>query len=350
MIRLGTRASILARWQAEWVASRLRECGLEVELTPITTRGDQQRGALRDIGGEGVFTKEIQRALLECRIDLAVHSLKDLPTAATPGLTLAAVPKRGPVNDVLVLATGGGRRGTGELGIRDSGFGNRDSGLELPTANCPLSTGRRPLFPALPSLAPRPSPLSMLPHGAKVGTGSSRRRAQLWHVCRDLRMKDIRGNVETRLRKLHEGDFDALILAEAGLRRLGFDEHITQVLPLELILPAPGQGALGVEARADDKTTQELVAALDHWPTRAAVTAERAMLAALQGGCLTPIAALGQVEQDRLTLTARVLDPEGADMLEANRTAIPSDAGRLGRAVAELLLAQGAGELMARKK
>ena len=295
-LRLGTRASALARWQAEWVAAQLRGRGIEVELTPITTTGDRQQGMIPGIGEQGVFTKEIQRALLDGRIDLAVHSLKDLPTGVTPGLVLAATPERAAVADVLV--------------------------------------------------SPKYASFDALPHGARVGTGSLRRRAQLLHVRRDLRMEDIRGNVETRLRKLHQGDFDALILAEAGLRRLGLDQHIVEVLPLELILPAVGQGALALEARCDDGTTLSIAASLDHPPTRAAVLAERAMLSALQGGCLAPVAALACVDGGQLTLRGRVISRDGSDLLESSRTATASEAVELGRRLAETLLAQGAGPLI----
>jgi hydroxymethylbilane synthase len=309
----------LARWQAEWVVAQLGQRGVAVELVPITTAGDRRQETISAIGGQGVFTKEIQRALLDGRIDLAVHSLKDLPTGPTPGLALAAVPERGPVGDTLLVN----------------------------------------------SKEPGPWPLSLLPHGTSVGTGSLRRRAQLLHVRPDLQMKDIRGNVETRLRKLEQGHFDALVLAEAGLRRLGLPLTTTrlsfQVLPLEIMLPAVGQGALALETRGDDRATGELVAALDHPPTHAAVRAERAMLAALQGGCLAPIAALGFIEAEQLTLTGRVLSHDGLELLEARQTIkivlslLRTGAGdegcgaaeQLGRQVAEALLARGAGKLIA---
>jgi hydroxymethylbilane synthase len=295
-LRLGTRASALARWQAEWVAAQLRQRGIEVELTPITTTGDHRRGAIAAIGGEGVFTKEIEAALLDGRIDLAVHSLKDLPTAAAAGLCLAAVPERAPAGDVLVSA--------------------------------------------------RAASLDELPKGAVVGTGSLRRRTQLLHFRRDLQMKDIRGNVDTRLRKLAEGGYDALVLAEAGLHRLGLDQHIAQVLPWEIVLPAPGQGAMALQTRADDEPTRRVAAELDHAPTRAAVTAERTLLAALQGGCLAPVAALGRVEADRLTLIGRVLSCDGARRIEAAASAPIAEADALGCHVADALLTQGAGELI----
>jgi hydroxymethylbilane synthase len=304
----------LARWQAEWVAAQLRQRGVEVELVPITTAGDRRQQAIPAIGGQGVFTKEIQRALTDGRIDLAVHSLKDLPTGVTPGVILAAVPERAAPGDVLVL----NEEGEGSL----------------------FPTGAATLPPE------NSRPLCLLLEGAVVGTGSLRRRAQLLHVRRDLQMKDVRGNVETRLRKLDQGDFDALILAEAGLRRLGLAQRIAQTLPPQIVLPAVGQGALGLEIRCDDKATHQIVAALDHPPTHAAVRAERAMLSALQGGCLAPIAALGRVDHEQLTLTGRVIGRDGVRMLEAAQTACCSEAELLGSHVAEALLAQGAGELI----
>ena len=273
-LRLGTRASALARWQADWVAERLENLGLAVELVPITTSGDTQQGPLEVIGGQGLFTKEIQRALLDRRIDLAVHSLKDLPTEEVAGLCLAAVPQRAPVGDALVC--------------------------------------------------PQHASLDELPPRAVVGTGSLRRRAQLLHARGDLRIKHIRGNVETRLRKVRQGDgdYDATILAEAGLRRLGLDAEITQLLPLSILMPAVGQGALGLETRADDQAVREQVGHLNDPSTYGAVVAERAMLAALQGGCLAPIAAWGRMEADRLALTGRVISGDGARVLEATAGAV----------------------------
>ncbi len=296
-LRVGTRRSELARWQADWVAGELQAAGAEVELVPITTSGDVQKGSLVHLGAQGLFTKEIQRALLEQQIDLAVHSLKDLPTEPVPGLHLAAVPPRAPVGDVLVCYE----------------------------ANS----------------------LDELPEAALVGTGSLRRRAQLLHARPDLHVEDLRGNVNTRLRKLDHGEFQAIVLAEAGLRRLGFEERITTVLPLSIMLPAIGQGALGIETRADDDATNQAVAGLDDAASRAAVVAERAMLAALQGGCLTPVAALARPEGDQLALRGRVLDPHGRRRLEARHTAPPAEAESLGRRVAEQLLDQGAAELIA---
>ena len=297
--RLGTRSSALARWQAEWVATRLTELGAAVELVPISTRGDRQQvGPIAAIrGGDGVFTKELQRALLASEIDLAVHSLKDLPTEPVAGLTLGAVPERGPTGDVLVC---------------------REA-----------------------------KSLDELPPGATVGTGSLRRRAQLWHVRPDLKMVDVRGNVDTRLRKVREGEFDALVLAEAGLHRLGLDAHITQRLPREIMLPAVGQGALGIECRADDARTREAIAPLDHAATHAAVRAERALLRAIMGGCLAPVAAWGRIEGDGLLhLDAVVLSGDGRTRLTAAGNATPAEAETLGQALAENLLAQGAAALI----
>jgi hydroxymethylbilane synthase len=295
-LRLGTRASALARWQADWVAAQLRQRGVEVLLVPLVTTGDRQPGAIESIGGQGVFTKEIQRALLDGRIDLAVHSLKDLPTALVAGLCLAAVPRRADPGDVLVCARG--------------------------------------------------ESLAELPRGATIGTGSLRRRAQLLHFRADLQMKDIRGNVDTRVRKLEASEYDAVVLAEAGLHRLGLESRITQRLPLEIVLPAPGQGALALETRDDDEATRRAVAQLDHPPSHAAVEAERAMLAALQGGCLAPVAALGRIEAERLTLIGRVLSRDGVQRISSAETADPGDALDLGRHVAEMLLGQGAAALI----
>ncbi|HEY2841117.1 MAG TPA: hydroxymethylbilane synthase, partial [Pirellulales bacterium] len=209
--RIGTRRSALARWQAEWVASALRARGADVLLVPIVTRGDaDQAQPLGAIGGDGLFTKELQRALLADEIDMAVHSLKDLPTEHVAGLIVAATPERAPTADALVSRGG--------------------------------------------------APLAELPTGAKIGTGSLRRRAQLWHARRDLAMHDIRGNVDTRLRKLEEGEFEAIVLAEAGLARLGLAERITERLTPPLMLPAIGQGALGLECREQDMETRAALA------------------------------------------------------------------------------------------
>ena len=299
-LRLGTRASLLAQWQANWVTAQLRQCGLEIELIQITTRGDQQQITAGPMVGTGIFTKEIQRELLEGRIDLAVHSLKDLPTEHVPGLALTAVPERAPVADVL--------------------------------------------------LSDRFDSLERLPLGAVVGTGSLRRRAQLLNHRHDLEMRDIRGNVDTRLRKLREEHYQAIILAQAGLDRLGLTKHITQILPLDLMLPAVGQGALGIETRSDDTATREALGCLDHLPTHSAVKAERAMLAVLHGGCMAPLAGWGRFEGGQLILTGRVLNPAGTQKLEVTHSGTTDEAESLGRSVANVLLEQGAAELIAESR
>jgi hydroxymethylbilane synthase len=298
-LRLGTRNSPLARWQAEWTAGELRRLGVKVELVPISTSGDrQQTGPIGAIGTQGVFTKELQRALLDGAIDLAVHSLKDLPTEPIDGLSLAAVPSRGPIGDCLVSA--------------------------------------------------KYKSFDELPQGAIVGTGSQRRRAQLLHARPDLKMVDVRGNVDTRLRKLSEGEYDAIILAEAGLVRLQLTEHIAQVLPKTVVLPAVGQGALGIESRTGDARTNAVLKQLDDAATHQAVAAERSLLHSLRGGCLAPVGAWGRFEADgRLHLSAVVLKSDGTERRFAEHTAPANDPVALGRTVAEELLAQGAAELIA---
>jgi hydroxymethylbilane synthase len=297
--RLGTRASALARWQADWVAARLRERGVDVELVLITTQGDaEQRDPIGNLGSPGVFTKEIQRALLEDRVDLAVHSLKDLPTEMVEGLCLAAVPPRETTADVLISREG-------------HGFAD-------------------------------------LPSGATIGTGSLRRRAQLWHLRPDLAMAGIRGNVDTRLEKLARGDFDAIVLAAAGLKRLGLGGRITEILPSDRVLPAVGQGALGIETRLADERTRAVLAALDDPVTHAAVLAERTLLADLAGGCLAPIAAWARpLEDGSLHLAAAVLSQDGRQRLFSSQQGSLANAASLGSQVAAALLAQGAADLIA---
>jgi hydroxymethylbilane synthase len=296
-IRIGTRASALALWQANFVAGELRSRGRVVEVIHIKTQGDVAVGPLGSIGGQGLFTKELQRALLDNSIDLAVHSLKDLPTDDVPGLLLAAVPTRAAAGDVLVSNA----------------------------------------FTSLETLPPR----------AHIGTGSARRKTQLLFHQRHWKVSDIRGNVDTRLRKLDEGQYDAIILAEAGLRRLGFDERIAEVISKSVMLPAVGQGALGLECRADDTATRESLAQLDDAATHAAVIAERALLKTLRGGCLAPIGAWARVEGDRLQLDAVVLNAAGTDRRIASGRDTTSNAAALGEGLAHELLAAGAGDLIA---
>jgi hydroxymethylbilane synthase len=297
-LRIAARGSKLARWQADWVAARLRSGGHGVEIIGIVTRGDiDQSGSIGDIGAPGVFTKEIQRAVLAGEADVAVHSLKDLPTDPVEGLVLAAAPTRESAADALVSAA-------------------RTS-------------------------------LANLPCGARVGTGSMRRQAQLRHTRPDLQVRAVRGNVGTRLRKLDEGQFDALVLAKAGLVRLGLAARITQELPWEVMLPAVGQGALGIECRADDSATIAALAALDDQATHTAVVAERSLLARLCGGCLAPIGALAVASGGQLELSAVVLSADGARRLFARSAAPIGEPAQLGKEVAELLLARGAADLIA---
>jgi hydroxymethylbilane synthase len=287
----------LARWQAQWVANQLAKLGHAVELIPITTHGDADRQrAIGEIGTTGVFTKELQRALLDDRIDLAVHSLKDLPTEMTKGLTLAAVPPRESPHDVLV---------------------SRDGCL-----------------------------LENLSNGARIGTGSTRRQAQLLHLCPDLKMVAIRGNVETRLTKLDAGECDALVLAEAGLKRLGLSERIVERLMPPRFFPAVGQGALALEAR-QNSSAAAIASQLENSASRAAVTAERALLDTLQGGCLAPVAAFGDtISSDELELTAIVLSPDGRSRLAESARGRSNDAEAIGKGLGERLLQQGAGALI----
>ena len=311
ILRIGTRGSRLARWQAAWVADRLRlfHPGLDVALVEIKTHGDRDRHSpLAAIGGTGLFTKEIQRAVLDGSVDVAVHSLKDLPTQGPQELVLAAVPEREDVADALI--------------------------------------------------APVHTTLQNLPTGARVGTSSLRRRAQLLCLHPDLDVVTIRGNVETRLNQALEGKLDAVMLAWAGLHRLGLDRHVTQRLEPPAFLPAVGQGALGIECRRDDARTRQLLAPLNNPVTHRAVVAERTMLAELQGGCIIPLAAWardlhgtgGMNDPGLLALDAAVFDPDGRARISAAETG-PLDAPQdLGIQVAQALRAQGAEPLLQRTR
>ena len=300
-LRIGTRGSHLARWQSGWVADQLRQAhpGLVVDLIEIKTHGDRDRNSpLSVIGGSGLFTKEIQRALLDRTVEVAVHSLKDLPTEPVAGLTLGAVPAREDVADALIAPVG--------------------RTLE----------GLRP--------------------GATIGTGSLRRRAQLLFLRPDLIVVDIRGNVETRLNKALSGELDGVILAAAGLKRLGLDHQITERLAPPRFLPAVGQGALGIECRADDAATLSLLRPLDHPPTHAAVTAERRVLSDLEGGCMMPLAAYAEMTAQGLRLTAYVLESKGGERITASGSTLSElDSDHLGRQVAQDLIHQGASRLLA---
>jgi hydroxymethylbilane synthase len=298
-LRLGTRGSPLALWQARHVADRLRPLAhpRPVELVLIETHGDRdQSTALAAMGGFGVFTRAIQQALLDGRADVAVHSLKDLPTLPTDGLELVAVPPRGPAGDAFV--------------------------------------------------SPKHRRFDDLPKGATVGTSSLRRRAQLLNRRPDLSLVELRGNVETRLRKLRDQDLDAIILAEAGLDRLGLRHEITELLDPTWMLPAVGQGAIGLECRADDADTRRLVEGVNDPATWQRVTAERAMLYALGGGCLVPIGATSRVEDGLLTVRGMVLSPDGARRIVATHRGLADAPLAVGQELAAMLLAEGAAELL----
>lgn len=302
-IRIATRASTLALWQANHVAAllRYRNPGAIVSLVPLSTLGDRDvREPLSQLGSLGVFTREVQHAVLENRADIAVHSLKDLPTEETPGLCLAAVPERGPTSDALV-------------------------------------------FPL-----PRTGPTSLdeLPSGSRVGTGSLRRQAQLLHHRPDLQFLDVRGNVETRLRKLDAGDYDALVLAVAGLTRLGLAARISCELAPPLMHFAVGQGALGIECRTDDAITRTALSKIDHEPTHRATRAERALLAELRAGCHAPVGVWTKTTGDNLHLEAVVLSRDGRTKLIVDATGSAADPEQLGHRVAEQLRSQGADELI----
>lgn len=320
-LRLGTRGSQLARWQAEWVTAELQRRGYQVKLVEIATQGDIDRTrSIEVIGTQGVFTKAIQQALLAGEVDLAVHSLKDLPTVPVDGLMLAAVPPRESPADALIVARG------------------------AMSKEQTIAEGRT--FGALIKFDQFDA-LSMLPQQARIGTGSLRRQAQLRHARPDLRVADVRGNVETRLRKLDDGQFDAIVLAEAGLRRLGLADRIAHLLPFNVMLPAVGQGALGIECRRNDHETLVALASLNDPATHAAILAERALLAYLRGGCMAPVGALAVVEGHALKLQAVVLSADGSQRLFANDAGTPHEASDVGRRVADALLAQGAAELIA---
>lgn len=310
-IRIATRTSPLALWQANHVRDRILEGteGRTVELVDVSTIGDRDRAtALASMGGQGVFTKEVQNAVLSGRADLAVHSLKDLPTDATPGLALAGIPGRAPVADALVLPA------SVDIGLPER----------------------------LQSM-----PFDVLIAGAKIGTGSPRRQAQLLHVRPDLQMAENRGNVETRMQKLDDGEFDAIILAEAGLRRLGHGNRISSLLVPPLMLHAVGQGALGIECRDDDQFIIDLLETLSDANVVAAVSAERSLLRDLRAGCHAPVGTTTSFSDDGiLTLQGVVLSLDGADRLQASASGPSKNAEALGLEVAGLLREVGAERLL----
>lgn len=302
---IGSRGSKLALTQAGLVKAELeRTSSITVRIEIIKTTGDAKTDPLSVIGGKGVFTKELEDALLSGQIDIAVHSLKDLPTILPDGLLLAAICKRDDPRDALVL------RGAWERGHPARSF------------------------------------VDALPQGATIGTSSPRRLAQLKHQRADLVFKDLRGNVDTRLRKLDEGQYDALVLACAGLRRLGLENRISAPLPTGQMLPAIGQGALGIETRANDNETISAVSALDHKFTKLACLAERAFLRALGGGCLLPIAAYAVVREKRIKLDGLVTDTQGTKIVRDRLAGGLEEAEEIGKRLAARLLDRGARELL----
>ena len=298
---IGSRGSKLALWQAEQVQSQLQatDPGLTVRIEIIKTTGDVKTEPLTVIGGKGVFTKELEDALLGGRIDLAVHSLKDLPTILPDNLTIAAICEREDPRDALVL-----REAWSISSLKD------------------------------------------LPDEAVVGTSSQRRIAQLKAICPRVRIKDLRGNVDTRLRKLDERQYDALILASAGLRRLGLSDRINFAIPPSEMLPAVGQGAIAIETRADNESAMEAAGKLQHDQTRVACLAERALLRSLGGGCQLPIAAHALVDEQTLRIEALVASPDGARIVRGAISGSAANANELGANLADKLRADGADAIL----
>jgi hydroxymethylbilane synthase len=298
-LRLGTRGSQLALWQADWVAREIRQLrpDLDIEIKIIKTQGDKILDvALSKIGDKGLFTKEIENELLAGEIDLAVHSMKDLPSVLAPGLILGGVLKRENPQDVFISHKG--------------------------------------------------YTLTSLPHHGSVGTSSLRRIAQLRALRPDLHMVDLRGNVETRLKKMVELELDGIILAYAGVTRLGFAEQITEIIATDLILPAVAQGAIAMEIRAEDHETQKMIALVDDQPTNLATQSERALLRELEGGCQVPIASLAQINGNILHLEGLVASMDGQRVIKDCQTGDINQAAEIGRLLAQKLLHRGADSIL----
>jgi hydroxymethylbilane synthase len=293
-LRIGSRGSILARWQAEFVRKQLFQLtGVEAEIIIIKTSGDKmQQQPLTQIGGKGIFIKELEEALLAESVDLAVHSVKDIPTDTPGRLHFPAVCRRDDVRDCLVSHTG--------------------------------------------------TLLANLKQGARVGTGSLRRQAQLRHYRPDLDLRELRGNVDTRLRKVESGEYDAIVLSKAGLDRLGWSQKITEPLSTEISLPAVGQGAIAIESRVSDRGADEILSKLDDLETRTTIIAERALLSALQGGCQVPLGAWARMERSELVMEAVVCSVDGTQYVREKATASPDQAAQLGEHLARVLAEGGA--------
>jgi hydroxymethylbilane synthase len=331
-LRLGTRGSALALWQANAVARRVAESGgPPCRIVIIRTSGDRlQEAPLSEIGGKRLFVKEIEDALLKGEIDLAVHSSKDMPAILPEGLTVAAVLPREDPLDAMVL-----RIGDGGSGIRDQGSGIRGQGNDS-----------RPDDPVV--LATIDHLASVLGQAPKIGTSSVRRIAQLTRLFPGARFLPMRGNLDTRLRKLDQGDYDAIVLAAAGLRRLGFASRISFALPATACVPAPGQGIVAIEIREDDERTQAAVAPIDDAAANAELTAERGVIAALGGGCQTPIGALASaVDAETIEIVGVVIALDGSRVIRKHARGPRQAAAALGAAVGAALLANGAREILA---
>jgi hydroxymethylbilane synthase len=297
-IRIGTRGSMLAKWQAEFVRKKILEAtGVDADIVIIKTTGDKlQTASFAQIAGKGVFIKELEEALLNEEIDLAVHSVKDIPTEVPSRLCFPVICRREDTRDCLVA-----------------------------TKNETLSTLR---------------------HGARIGTSSLRRRAQILHARRDLDVRELRGNVDTRLRKVASGEYDAILLAKAGLDRLGWSNRISEVLSPDVCMSAVGQGALGVQARLKDNDIADALAPLDDFETRQSIVAERSLLAALEGGCQVPLGAWARFERGELVIDAVVCSPDGSQHVRQRATAPPDQARELGQRVAQMLIDSGAREIL----
>lgn len=297
-LRIGTRGSLLAKWQAESVRKQLfAATGVDAEIVVIKTAGDKlQHAPLTEIGGKGIFIKELEEALLDESIDLAVHSVKDIPTDTPSRLCFPAVCKRADVRDCLVSANG--------------------------------------------------VSLANLRQGARVGTGSLRRQTQLLHLRPDLDFRDLRGNVDTRLRKVDSGEYEAILLAKAGLDRLGLSQRIAETLSPDVCMPAVGQGAIGVEARLKDAEIATVLAALDDAETRTAIIAERALLAAMQGGCQVPLGAWARMERGELVMEACVCSVDGVQYIKERTSGAAENATQIGQQLAKQLLDAGAMEIL----
>jgi hydroxymethylbilane synthase len=297
-LRIGTRGSLLAKWQAESVRKQLfAAAGVEAEIIVIKTAGDKMQNVpLTQIGGKGIFIKELEEALIEETIDLAVHSVKDIPTETPSRLCFPAVCRRDDIRDALVSRNG--------------------------------------------------VVLANLKQGARVGTGSLRRQAQLRRFRSDLDLRDLRGNVDTRLRKVESGEYDAIVVSKAGLDRLGLSQRISEAFSPEVFVPAVGQGAIGIEARAKDTEASDILAVLDDAATRTAIIAERALLSALQGGCQVPMGAWARIERNELVLDACVCSVDGTQYVKQRVTGPPEQAAELGQQMARILIEGGAQSIL----